>query len=104
MSKKRYENIKLNGVDFIFDNKELLPLPINFKYRSIYDAYETPSIYKIDIWRDWEKWFYENDGYCGINSKNCMQFSITGVVRDSNTGKRYRCEITKAYNRCYEMA
>lgn len=103
MSKRRYENMELNGMQFIFDNKVKMPYPMNYRYNNIWHAYERPSRTKVAIWEDWVSWFIENGGYCGINSKNCNFFSITGVVRDSKTSKMYRCEITYTYNRCYEI-
>ena len=103
MSKRRYENMKLNGMQFIFDNKVKMPYPMNYRYNNIWYAYERPSRTKEAIWEDWKRWFIENGGHCGINSKNSNFFSISGVVRDSKTDKMYRCEITASYNRCYEI-
>lgn len=101
MSKKRYYNVTINGVDFILDAKETINETYLHGYNDIYNAYERPSRYKVGIWKDWEKWFTDNGGYCTISSRNCMQFTISGYFTDKETGARFYAYITKTYNRCY---
>ena len=103
MSKKRYYNITLNGEPFILDIAQSGKKYPSGRYNDIFDAYESPSRWKIGIWKAWSDWFYSHNGVCSIASRNCMQFTISGHVYDEN-GDCYECYITKAYNRCWKVA
>ena len=103
MTKRRYETITLNGEYFTLDNKET-ETETALTRRDIYDCYERPSRYKVDIFNDWRNWFIENDGYCTVSSYNCMMFTIAGYVTDKETNERYYCYITKANNKCWKIA
>ena len=100
----RYAKVELDYVTFTLDKNNPVPCEHVLQgYDDIYDAYRRPSEYKVDIWRDWEEWFYRNDGHCVISSKNCNFFSIEGFVTDRESGKRYFAYITYANNRLYEV-
>ena len=102
MRKKRYENITLFGKSFRLDTKETIGYtPLNM--RDIYDVYARPSSAKVSIWKDWENWFRENDGWCTVRSFNCNFFSIEGYVRDVETRKMYFCVITHTNHWCIEV-
>lgn len=66
----------------------------------IFQWYERPSIYKVDIWHDWLDWAYTTDGVIvfEICSANCNTFSIHGYYI-ADDGKCYNLWITKAHNR-----
>ena len=102
MRKKRYENIKLNGMDFILDTSKKSRIPATFTVSGIHDVYGRCSKTKEDIWYSWSSWFMDNDGLCTISSHNSNFFTIVGYIRDNITGKRYECYITRSYNRCTE--
>ena len=103
MSKRRYENIILNGEHFILDTKETTTTPTQFTVRGIHDVYGRCSARKEAIWLDWSNWFYNNDGICTVSSHNCNFFTITGYVKDKETGERYFCYITASNNRCLKV-
>lgn len=71
---------------------------------AIFNAYERPSIYKIEIWKSWLKWARETEGVKAfeITSHNCMQFTIGGLYVDES-GKEYNIYITKCYNKLYPV-
>ena len=103
MAKRRYENIILNGENFILDTKETTTRPIQFTVRGIHDVYGRCSRTKEAIWMDWSNWFYNNDGICTVSAFNCNFFTIEGYVTDKETGDRYFCYITRSYNRCLKV-
>ena len=91
--RKEKQYVKIGGIDFLLLNGYVRP---TIRYTDIYMAYDKPSIYKIDIWRSWLDWFIENNqysGYIGIASKNCMIFTICGVIHYNNI--EYGFYITK---------
>ena len=102
MSKRRYETINLNGEHFTLDTKETVNERV-LNLRDIYDCYERPSRYKVEIFEDWKRWFIQNGGNCTVNSYNCMMFTIFGYVTEQETGERYECYITKAHNNCIKV-
>lgn len=102
--KKRYAKVEINGIVFTLDKKEPVPFGHYLSgYDDICDAYDKPSEYKREIWRDWENWHRENGGHCVISSKNCNFFTINGFVDDMETGKRYMTYITYANQYLYEV-
>ena len=103
MANRRYETINLNGEYFELDTKEKTT-ETSISRRSVEDCYGRASQTKICIYSLWRDWFITNDGYCGVASYNCMMFAIQGYVTDKETGKRYYCYITKAHNKCIEVA
>ena len=84
MSKKRYFNITLNGEPFILDIAQSGVKLATARYNDIYDAYNTPSRYKVDIWKDWVRWFHEHDGRCSIASRNSSQFTTEKLAIVTN--------------------
>lgn len=68
----------------------------------IYQWYDSPSQYKVEIWEDWLEWAYTTDGLLSfeITSANTFQFSIGGVYVDDNN-VRYGLRITRGHNRAY---
>ena len=99
---KRWKNILLNGIPFELD----LKYPSHNKkvgyHGDIEEAYERPSSRKIAIYNEWWHWFKQHNGACGVSSKNCNFFTISGYVEDEN-GKLYHCYITPAHNYCDEI-
>ena len=100
---RRYETIEINGTNFTLDTKEKAFESGFLSRRTVDDVYTKPSLKKLHIFNEWQNWFINNDGYCGVASHNCNFFSIEGFVTDKETGKRYHCFITKAHNRCTEV-
>lgn len=104
MSKKRYERYKLNGKIFVKDLKRgEEPKLTNWDYWDIWEAYNKPSQTKIDIWKDWEKWFIENNGKCWVDSRNSRIFTISGTIIDNQTGEMLGVHITPANNYCWSI-
>lgn len=100
---RRYENITLNGQEFTLDTKtERAPI-YDFKYNSLWSAYNKPSTAKQASWLAWLSWFVNNDGWCGVTSRNSFQFTISGIVYDHETKEPYFCEITASNNRCWKI-
>ena len=99
MGKKRYENIKLFGENFILDTKETIGYK-SISHDTIFDVYGRCSQRKISIWQEWKRWFNENNGWCSVHSHNCNFFTIQGYVRNFETREMYFCYITPRYNRC----
>ena len=101
---RRYYPITLNNESFILDTKgNVSGSQRHTTYSSIYDAYSNPSRYKVEIWEEWYDWYDKNGGWCWIESRNCMQFTIGGYVYDENN-TQYYCYITKSTNRCWKVA
>lgn len=108
MSRK---NIEIN--DIMFELYEAKDAHTSDFYRSnvgcnideIFECYGRPSSTKVSIWADWCEWcreINESGGLCHIkiSSHNCMMFSITGFVIDSNDNK-FLLWITRDHNRAY---
>lgn len=81
--------------------------PNKWDYLEIYEAYETPSKYKVDIWREWVEFcntcaeIYRFDTPF-ISSRNTWNFAITVNVFDANTLEWVGvAHITKDHNRIY---
>lgn len=73
-----------NGVQEVY--------PSRWDYTSIYQAYQNPSIYKVQIWEYWEKFGLPIDetqpyhiGIPFITSRNCFKFTVTFNVYDMET-------------------
>lgn len=66
----------------------------------IYDVYGAPSETKVEIWKDWCKWAYDNHAHLRIGGHSCHFYSIYGTLQDAD-GTLYSLEITYAHNRCY---
>ena len=76
-------------------------------YDAIYEAYDRPSIAKVQIWHDWCDWCYtlnQNGIPCTleIGSHTFSQFSINGKIKFD--GHVYDLWITKCHNRAYIIA
>lgn len=99
---KRYEAITINGEDFKLDK-----LTAGFKHTGkegdIYSAYGRPSPIKCSTFRSWDNWFKDNNGSCGVHSKNCFRYTILGYVQDANTGKWYEIYITPSYQYAFAV-
>ena len=69
-------------------------------FNAIYECYNKPSVYKVEIWEDWYKWAISTVGVRSfyISGYNCMQFSISGRYEDEN-GNVYNLHITRDHNR-----
>ena len=71
---------------------------------AIFYAYERPSIYKIEIWKEWLKWARNTDGIetFEITSHNVFQFTIGGLYIDE-LGHEYNIYITKRHKQLIEV-
>ena len=98
---KKWEVKTINGKAFDVNIIDTIPWDYTKGYNSIHEAYGKPSFTKICIWDKWVEWFYKNDGYCKIVSRNSNYFSIAGYVVDSETKDRYYCYITYANQRAW---
>lgn len=64
----------------------------------IYEAYEKPSVYKVQAWNYCKDLCKQYDGHCpAITGKNCMAFSV-GFIGYVDGIKCY-FHITKDYDR-----
>ena len=99
---KRWNYILLNGIGFEHDMKNPHYNARIGQYGDIENAYGRPSQTKISIYNEWWYWFKQHDGVCGVSSKNCNFFTISGFVKDEN-GKLWQCYITPSHNYCYEV-
>ena len=66
----------------------------------IFNWYDRPSQYKVEIWKDWVRWARETKGIevFEIGGANCFQFSIIGLYV-AEDGKVYNIYITSDHNR-----
>lgn len=103
MKQKRFESIILNGKSFELDHKIAGAIFVTMTIRGVDDCYGRPSDTKRRIWSDWADWFMSHDGICTVHSYNSNFFTISGIVTDIETSKRYECYITPAHNYCYEV-
>lgn len=111
MAHKRYFKRELgndiSGYEpFIFDADRVITKDdaLSYeRYTDIFDAYDRPSSIKAQIYEDWRMWFYHNNGYCWIESRNGFQFTIGGIIT-AKDGDRYYCHITKSKNECCKIA
>ena len=105
--------ININGVEFeayketTEDIESAVRYFINWGFGSIYDAYEKPSRYKVEIWEEWLDWarncFDENfniSRMC-ITGPTSQHFSIKAVIYDENYDLRGYLWITKLHKRVY---
>lgn len=101
------QTITINGETFeLFksESSESEPIIRGAVYDEIYDVYDRPSQFKVNVWRAWCDWCFElnaSDNPCTLSicSHNCMQFSISGKVLFD--GKLYSLWITRDHNRAY---
>lgn len=90
-----------NGVEF--------RAPSMWDYTDIYQAYERPSIYKVQIWEYWKNFGLPEDetqpyrvGIPWIDSRNCFMFTVTADIYDGETGEFAGImHITKDHNYLY---
>lgn len=73
--------------------------------RTVADCYERPSEVKKSIERDWRRWFADSPAlrHMGVESYNCMMFTLTGVYRIEMMDEEYLLYITPAHNRAYRI-
>ena len=101
------KTIEINGKVFeVIKPKN--PIEANLRYtfgcdNDIYNFYDKPSLYKVEIWHEWVEWAMNTDNVASfyISGANCMQFSIMGCYQDPSTGKVYNLYITRNHNRAY---
>ena len=97
--KKQYINI--NGVSFEkvegHTKEGQRVANADYRYHTIYDAYDKPSQAKIAIWEWWEQWANEANCTVWIASRNGFKFSIgfTGNYEGHNISGI----ITASYNK-----
>lgn len=103
MAKKRYYFMELNNIHFRLDTAETKAEPTYRNSDTIHDAYGRPSYTKISIWEKWQRWFYDNGGYCWVASHNSNFFTIEGIVQDEH-GYPYYCRITPSNNYCWKIS
>lgn len=107
MRKRTKHSVTIMGTTFETNDNDLIITPWDsihrgqWSYATLWDAYNKPSDYKVDIWDDWCTWFRENfdynDAEWWVSSKNCNFFSISGKVRTSD-GAMWYLHITYAHN------
>lgn len=72
-------------------------------FTDIYQAYRTPSIYKVRAWNRCLELCREMNGYdIVISAAGCQTFSVCFKFTDPDTGRRCYAYITRDYDRfCY---
>jgi len=72
-------------------------------YHDIFDAYKSPSIYKVRAWRYCQELCRRMQGFdCIISAAGCQTFSVCFKYPDEITGEICYAYITRDYNRfCY---
>ena len=109
MRRVKDKTITINGVTFeLYDDGRLDTGKIynGAFYDEIMSVYGKPSIYKVKSWHAWCEWAYECmrlgiDAMLEISSHNCMMYSITGAIRDTD-GTKYELWITRDHNRAFK--
>ena len=109
MRRAKEKWVNINGVKFELYDDGRLDTGTFYSgavYDDIMNAYDKPSIYKINSWHAWCEWVYEciklgMDATLEISSHNCMMYSITGAVRDTD-GNKYELWITRDHNRAFK--
>lgn len=97
--------VKINGVDFElcrpYKGKAIIwGYAGHGTHSNIYECYNRPSVYKVEIWDDWCRFFWNLEkAEWWINSHNCMMFTISAFVEWQNV--KYFLSITKYHNRAY---
>ena len=107
------KTITINGVEFEVHKSNTADIRTeinhmrNWGFDSIYDAYEKPSRYNVEIWEEWLDWarncFDENfniSRMC-ITGPTSKHFSIKAPIYDDNYDLRGYLWITKLHNRVY---
>lgn len=77
-----------------------------FMSLSLDSCYERPSDIKRSIYESWLRWSYDVEGltYFGIQSYNCMMFTLSGLYYDIKEDKYYHLYITKTRQELTELA
>lgn len=79
--------------------------PGKWDYTDIWQAYETPSRYKVDIWEYWNEFYGDEKYKFGIpfiSSRNTFAFTVTFNVFDAETLEWIGVAvITRDHNRLY---
>ena len=75
--------------------------PRNWKLsRDIYEAYKTPSVYKVRAWERCKRLCAEMGGFdLAISAAGCQTFSVVFKYTDSETGELCCAYITRDYDR-----
>lgn len=99
MKKEKYINI--NGVNF--ERVKGGVNNINTSLKDIYQCYDRPSIYKVNIYNEWCEFAREVDSTkYGIASYNVNIFTFDFYFKYE--GKKYYAHITPSHNYIYEVA
>ena len=105
--------INLYGEDFevIFPRDVVEPItPSMWDYTDIYQAYDRPSVYKVEIWNYWCEFGDRGTDpdaayyFCCpvITSRNCFKFTVCFNVYDVDTMEFVGVAvITRDHNRLY---
>lgn len=82
--------------------------PTYWDYTDIYQAYNNPSIYKVQIWDYWSKFGLPDDetqpfkvGIPFITSRNCFAFTVVANVYNWDGSFAGVMRITKDHNYLY---
>ena len=103
------KTISINGIEFELYKPDSC-IGVRFVsgavYDEIYEVYDRPSYYKVEVWHEWCRWCFaccHGDIPCTlrISSHNCMQFSISGFVLFE--GHTYKIWITRNHNRAFKL-
>lgn len=99
---------EINGEVFtvIVPKEKVTRERILFSAHSLDYCYERPSDAKRQIYTKWMKWFFDVEGLSqfGIESYNCMMFTLTGLYYDNKEDKYYRLYISKTRQELTELA
>ena len=107
------KNVKLYNEWFevIHPRYGVVPVyPSKWNYATIYDAYQRPSMAKVEIWDYWCNFDHDYQGndnpyYFGlpfISSRNCFKFTVMFNVYDVKTDEFVGvARITRDHNRLY---
>lgn len=98
-NQKEYQVFNGERFEIIHTGVELGSIP----YRDIWDCYERPSRWKVEIFADWSKWAHDTPGfgYPQISSYNCQMFTLVGWHYDENYEIDGHYYITKTRQELY---
>lgn len=99
--------VEINGRRFEYNEKHLTMDDLcNIAHRTkrLTECYAKPSIAKVEIYNNWQKWFFElsNAFYFGIDTYNSNIFTLTFIIEDvelfGNPVSDYVVHITPCHN------
>ena len=100
---------EINGVEFKVvcpkTRTSHLGIARYFKCLDLDNCYTRPSVIKKSIFIGWKAWASDVEGlnYFGIQSYNCMIFTLSGLYYDIKEDKYYILTITKTRHELVEL-